>query len=637
MTENDKSRRTFLKATGAAALTAGIAGCSGDGGDEPTDTGTDTGTGTGEQTPVVKERTEIVPGSTAVEKTGEYSFRMTLRNPFSFAVPVLAYSAFSIVPEGIVGDIEGYDGDMGYEEFSTSNPVGAGPFRFDNWESGDGGEFAATAFEDYHDGAPDFDLQDAIITSPTAQFNYFLNENADVSGIPTEKYEPNKVDLPDGAGQRTGTYGPMQNDKTANMARTPTINTYYVAFNMEKVPKAVRQAMAYIINREAFVENVFKARGAGAYHLTPAQIFPGGSDAYREHWQGYDGSDFGGSDFDGLSGYPYSPNETDIAAAKQVMREAGYGPDNRFELNWLQYESGTWQQMANTIRSRLEAAFIDMNISSAAFGPLLSQSEQGQHEALTLGWIADYPDPQNFLQLADPPNTVYDAEDITPNGARLFWSEDAEDDDGVRQFMIDQFDRVQNNPGTSEEARQARADAYVKMEEGLWASAALLPIYHQTDDVFWYDSVDYDAPGAMGTSRSKMSNAVSSIEGDTVNGISATFNSLDPIASGNTASGGKIMDMFDAPFNYPNGEPEAEPLLVEDFEVNDDLTQYEFTLKEGVQFQGDYGEVTADDAVYSIRRLVESANSTNTYFPLSVLNIDREERTVTYTETPSDE
>jgi peptide/nickel transport system substrate-binding protein len=278
-----------------------------------------------------------------------------------------------------------------------------------------------------------------------------------------------------------------------------------------------------------------------------------------------------------------------------------------------------------------------MNISSAAFGPLLNQTEKGQHEAYTLGWIADYPAPQNFLQLVDPPNTVYDAEGSQPNGARLFWSEDANDDDGVRDYMIEQFDRIQNNPGTSDEAQQIRDDAAAKMEEGIWASAAMIPIYHRTDDLFWYDTVDYESPGAMGASRSKAINSVQGLDKDTLNGISGTFNSLDPIASGNTASGGKIMDMFDAPFNYPNGSPETENLLVEDFTVSDDLTTYEFTLKEGVQFQGDYGEVTADDAVYSIRRLVESANSTNTYFPLSVLNIDRETRTVTYTATPSSE
>lgn len=323
--------------------------------------------------------------------------------------------------------------------------------------------------------------------------------------------------------------------------------------------------------------------------------------------------------------YPYNANETAVDQAKQVMEEAGYGPDNRYELDWLQYQSPAWEEMANTIRSRLEAAYVDMNISDADFGSLLEKTEKGNHEAFTLGWIADYPAPQNFLQLIDPKNTIYNAEGYTPNGARLFWSEDTKGSDDVRNFMTEQFDRIQNNPDLSEESQSIRDDATRKLERGLWDSAALLPIYHRVDQLFWYDYVDYKPPGSMGPSRSKENFSVQGLEGDTLNGTSATFSSLDPIASGNTASGGKIMNMFDAPFNYANGTTEVQPLLVEDYKASDDLTEYEFTLKQGVQFQGGYGEVTADDMVYSIRRLVESGNSTNTYFPLSVLGIEHEE------------
>jgi peptide/nickel transport system substrate-binding protein len=328
--------------------------------------------------------------------------------------------------------------------------------------------------------------------------------------------------------------------------------------------------------------------------------------------------------FDGLDAYPYSSGTTDVQRARQVMEEAGYGPDNRYELSWLQYQSPTWQEMANTIRSRLQSAYVDMEISSADFGSLLERTETGDMQAYTLGWIADYPAPQNFLQLVDPPNTIYDAEGTTPNGARLFWSEDAEGDPDVRQFMIDQFATFRNNPESTDEARQRRAAATRRMEEGLWESAALLPVYHQVSDVFWYDRVDYDPPGGMGGSRAKANVSVTGLDGDTLRGSTATFNSLDPIASGNTASGGKIMDMFDAPLNYRNGTTTVENLLVEEYTVSDDLTTYEFTLKEGVQFHGDYGELTADDVVYSIRRLVESENSTNAYFSNSVLNIERE-------------
>ncbi|WP_135667435.1 ABC transporter substrate-binding protein [Halorhabdus rudnickae] len=338
-----------------------------------------------------------------------------------------------------------------------------------------------------------------------------------------------------------------------------------------------------------------------------------------------DGMSDEGGEYQPPSNYPYGINETQVGEAQRVMKEAGYGPDNRFELDWLQYKSGAWQEMANTIRARLDSAYIDMNINQADFGSLLETTENGNHEAFTLGWVADYPAAQNFLQLVDPKNTVYDAEGYTPNGARMFWSEDVKGDEEIRQYITEQFDRIQNNPELTDEAQSTRDDATEKMERALWDSAALLPVYHEVDQLFWYDHVDYNPPGGMGPSRAKTNMSVSGLEGDdTVNDISGTFSSLDPIASGNTESGNKVMDMFDAPLNYVNGTVETEPLIVEDYTVSDDLTEYEFTLKEGIQFHGDYGEVTASDVVYSFRRLVESDNSTNTYFPLSVLDMEHE-------------
>jgi len=344
---------------------------------------------------------------------------------------------------------------------------------------------------------------------------------------------------------------------------------------------------------------------------------------------GEDGDDGGDGDDGELelpSSYPYGANENRIQEARAAMEEAGYGPDNRFSLDWLQYNSPAWEEIANTLRARLESVYIDMNISKADFGALLERTEKGEMDAFTLGWIADYPGIRNFTQLVDPDNTVYDAEGASPNGARLFWSEDSYTDPQVRSAMTEAFAGISGNPENTDEAASARGDATLRLEKLLWESAALLPVYHSVEDLFWYDRVDYDPPGGMGASRAKTSTSVRGLEGSsTLNGTSATFNALDPIASGNTASGAKIMDMFDAPFNYVNGTVEVEPLLIEDYSTNDDLTEYEFTLKEGIQFHGDYGEVTADDMVYSIRRLVESSNSTNTYFPISVLNIDREE------------
>ncbi|MFB6086345.1 MAG: ABC transporter substrate-binding protein [Halodesulfurarchaeum sp.] len=370
------------------------------------------------------------------------------------------------------------------------------------------------------------------------------------------------------------------------------------------------------LNRRRFLE----ATGAAALTASMAGC-AGGGDGQQTTTEAGPTGEYTPSDT-----YPYGANETNVEEAKAVMEEAGYGPDNRFKLDWLQYQSPAWKEMANTIRARLGSAYIDMNISQADFGALLNTTKKGDHMAYTLGWIADYPAPQNFLQLIDPKNTIYDAEGYTPNGARLFWSKDALGDDRIRKYMTAQFDRIQNNPEPTDEAQQIRNDAAVKMEKALWDSAGLLPIYHSVDQLFWYDRVDFDPPGGMGPSRAKTNISIKGLEGkSTLNGISVTFNALDPIASGNTASGNKVMDMFDAPLNYHNGTTDVRNLLVTDYSVSEDATVYEFTLKEGIQFHGDHGEVTADDVVYSFRRLVESPNSTNTYFPISVLNIEREE------------
>ena len=372
------------------------------------------------------------------------------------------------------------------------------------------------------------------------------------------------------------------------------------------------------LNRRRFLE----ATGAAALTAGMAGCAGNGDDGAQTTTESGPTGEYTPSDT-----YPYGANETNVEKAKEVMEEAGYGPDNRFELDWLQYQSPAWEEMANTIRSRLDSAYIDMNISDADFGALLNQTEKGNHMAYTLGWVADYPAAQNFLQLIDPENTVYDAEGYTPNGSRLFWSEDAMGDDRIREYMTAQFDRIQNNPQNTEEAQEIRDDAAVKMEKAMWDSAGLIPIYHTVDQLFWYDHVDYNPPGGMGPSRAKANISVNALDDDdnTLNTSSGTFNSLDPIASGNTASGDKVMDMHDAPMNYHNGTTDVRNLLVEDYTVSEDAKTFEFTLKEGIQFHGDYGEVTADDVVYSFRRLVESTNSTNTYFPISVLNIDREE------------
>jgi peptide/nickel transport system substrate-binding protein len=225
----------------------------------------------------------VVPGSLGVEAVGDYRFRVTLERPFASVLSLIAYSAFAAVPEGIVGDVEGYDGEMDQSTFAT-NPVGCGPFAFELWSQGEAAE--VTAFVNYHGRSPSVDgVRWQIIDDGTARYNYFMNRNADVAGIPTSQYNPSllTVERTDDLGRQRGTYGPVRNGETLNWARVPTLTTFYIGFNTREVPLPVRKAMAYVVDQRQFVETVFKDRFVPAYHLTPPLLYPGGASAYWKH------------------------------------------------------------------------------------------------------------------------------------------------------------------------------------------------------------------------------------------------------------------------------------------------------------------------------------------------------------------
>ncbi|SEO59472.1 peptide/nickel transport system substrate-binding protein [Halogranum amylolyticum] len=437
---------------------------------------TKTVTQDGEETEVYK------PGTLAVEAVDEKTLEITLEKPFHASLEMLAYASFAAVPEGIVGDVEGHDGEMEYNKFAN-NPVGCGPYQFESWEKGTAVE--VSKFDDYHGtAAKNEGVHWQIIEDTQALYNWGQNKNADVIGIPSSEYSADKisVDEEDDLGREIGTYGPMRNGDTANYMSIPEISVYYVGFNMEAVPKPVRQAFAHAMNQQTMVEEVFKSRGEPAYHFTPPSIYPGGAKEYASHAEG---------------SYPYGYNTSQLDKARQVMEDAGYGPDNMYEIQWTQYESTTWEDMAKILRDQLQSAHINMSIEKAPFSTLLKRGRNGNMEVYTLGWIADWPAPDNFLQLLNPPQT--DTSKAAPT-SYINWSSES---GAAAQQATDAWSTISNNLGPTDQAGNARSEAYVKMEEANWEDVGFIPVYHSLGERFWYDWLDLAPHGGMGAERQK--------------------------------------------------------------------------------------------------------------------------------------
>jgi ABC-type transport system substrate-binding protein len=438
-----------------------------------------------------EEEVEVYePGTLDIETDGDYTVTLNLQQPFYAATSMLAYSSFAIVPEGIVGDIEGYDGQLGYEEFATENPVGAGPYVLNTWQQAS--EVTLDARDDYHGGEiRNAGIDRAVFNETNPRYTYAtVNVNADSPYIPTAQYDPElrSFEGTDDRNRRYGTYGPMDNDLTAKYYEVATLSTYYVGFNVQNVPKPVRQAVAYTISQQTFVNNIYPAPAQQAYNFTPPSIFPNGPENYKATAEEY------------KYGYRTGPQ---LDKATQVMEDAGYGPDNRFSMafNMGSSTASSWgSDFFTLMRDQLTQAYIDIELETADWNAYLNQGRQGDFDMYFLGWIADYPGADNFLNLAYPPATNTSSSDA-PIGYINWRGENAT----AAGQASDGWEMIQNNYASGQQ--EGRAEGGMMMENAIEEDAVYVPLIHGITQGMDYGWVDSPRVGAMGGSRSK-SNSV---------------------------------------------------------------------------------------------------------------------------------
>lgn len=160
-----------------------------------------------------------------------------------------------------------------------------------------------------------------------------------------------------------------------------TYATYYYGFlNVDPLfkNKDVRIAFNYAIDREKLVDYVLKGSGvAGTHGIVPPA--------------------FTGFDSEEVKGYTYNPEK-----AREYLKKAGYPDGKGFPEITLQINSGggTNDQVAEAVLKMLEETLnIHLGLARIPFAQHLENLETGKTPFWRLGWIADYPDPENFLNL----------------------------------------------------------------------------------------------------------------------------------------------------------------------------------------------------------------------------------------------
>jgi len=286
-----------------------------------------------------------------VEVIDDYTLRVTIDAPKAYFLNKLAYPAAFVVDRDNVES-----GQNWWRE-----PNGTGPFKLKEWKEGQ--QLILESNQLYY-GEP----------AKLEQVVFYL-----LAGVPMALYETGHIDVTpvsmmyiDRVRDETGPFYPQ-------LAVTPELSLYYLGFNTAEPPfddVNVRRAFCHAVDKEHITKVILRDMISEA-----DGILPPGMPGYNEA--------LGGLDYD-------------VEKAIELIAESKYG-----DVSNLPPITLTVDGYGNSIPSYLGAVIqewqqnLGVEISVRQLEPeiFLYNLKQEKNEMFTAGWIADYPDPHNFLDV----------------------------------------------------------------------------------------------------------------------------------------------------------------------------------------------------------------------------------------------
>ncbi len=345
----------------------------------------------------------------------DYTLEIAIDSPKAYFLSKLTYpTAFVVDQENVEGPVQPW----------TDKPNGTGPFRLAEYQLGL--RIVLERNETYY-GTPKPALE---------RVNFML-----AGGSPMTMYETGELDaVPVGLADIERVLDPSNLLNKELSITLPTLSIFYIGFNVQKPPfddQKVRQAFNYAIDKDKYVEVVWKKM-----QLKAEGILPPGMPGYNEN----------------LQGYPYDPEK-----ARQLIAESRYGDVSNLPEITLNVSGGggaAARQVAAIVEMYKQNLGVDIAIQQTEWATYLwdLRAHRYQMFGLTAGWIADYPDPQDFLDI-------------------LFHSESRNND---MEYSNPAVDRLLEE-ARGEQDSEKRMELYQQIEEMILEDAPIVPLTHDAD------------------------------------------------------------------------------------------------------------------------------------------------------------
>lgn len=287
----------------------------------------------------------------SVTATGEHELEIVLKRK---TAPFLSYLAISMFGIASPAAIEQYGTGIG------ENPVGTGPFKFEEWNRNN--TITLSKNEDYWmDGKP---YLDQVI------YQVIPENSARLNALQT-----GEIDIVDGMNASDTTI--VEDTEGIELLKRPSFNIGYMAFNMEKEPfndPLVRKAINMAIDKEEIVDAFYNGLADPATSPLPPSLW---------------------SHDESLEKYDYNVEE-----AKKLLAEAGYEDGFTTELHTMSNPRPYLPEpmkIAEAIQSDLAEIGITAEIVSSEWATYLEDTKNGKHSMAMYGWTGVMADPDNFL------------------------------------------------------------------------------------------------------------------------------------------------------------------------------------------------------------------------------------------------
>ena len=344
-----------------------------------------------------------------------------LAAPFAPFIYLVAYDAAAVVPREEVERLGA--------AFATS-PVGTGAFRLARWRRDD--ELVLERFRGHFRGPALLDaVAFRILPEDLTRLNEYRAGQLDVTGVPASYCRVVEAD-------------PRLRSELATWA---TLGTQGLRFNVERPPWTdvrARQAVAHAIDASLAVKTVQYGCGVPARGILPPAI-PGAPTADAR--------------------LPYDP-----ARARRLLAESGVtGGPGRPRVTY-HYNTGTPnQRLAELLQAELRDVGIDLELRRLDWAAYLTLVDEGRTGFYRQAWIADYPDPENFLTV------LFHSRNVGAAGNTSRYRSPVVD------RWLDEADAMA--PGNE------RDRLYAEAERRIVDDAAYIPLYHVTSRALIRDYV----------------------------------------------------------------------------------------------------------------------------------------------------